>query len=334
MAQEKTDENNSASLTLPKTKLLDQIRIVMRVHHYSKRTEEAYVNWIKDFIYFHNRKHPSFLGANDIGSYISYLATQRNVSGSTQNQALCAIIFLYKHVLKKDINDIDIIWSKKPKRLPVVFTRDEVKEVLNNLEGIPWLVSSMLYGSGLRLLECLRIRVLDIDFKSNQIIIRDGKGSKDRISILPVSIKDILKAKLEDIKKLHLRDLKKGYGGVFLPYALGKKYPNASKEFKWQYIFPADNLSVDPVSKKIQRHHLNESCIQKSVKEAIRKAGINKIAGCHTFRHSFATHLLESGVDIRSIQELLGHRSLDTTMIYTHVINKGPFGIKSPADTL
>jgi integron integrase len=334
MDQAKSSKNTDASLTLPKIKLLEQVRAAIRVRHYSRRTEDAYLNWIKDYIYFHQKKHPSGLGATEISRYISYLAIERNVSGSTQNQALCAIIFLYKHVLKEKINDIELVWSKKPKRLPVVFTREEVKNILKNLDGIPWIVSNILYGSGLRLLECLRMRVIDIDFKVNQRIIRNGKGGKDRVSILPDSMKDILKAKLEDIKKLHIQDIKRGFGGVYLPYALGRKYPNASKELKWQYLFPADKLSIDPVSKKIQRHHLDESLIQKSVKRAIQSAGINKVAGCHTFRHSFATHLLESGTDIRTIQELLGHRSLETTMIYTHIMNKGPYGVKSPVDTL
>ena len=317
-----------------KPKLLDEIRTAIRVRHYSKRTEEAYINWIKDYIFFHNKKHPELMGAEDISRYINYLAVKRNVAGSTQNQALCAIVFLYKHVLKKDITGLDLIWTKKPKKLPVVFNKEEVKKVLDNLNGTVWIVSNILYGAGLRLLECLRMRVQDIDFTSNQIIVRNGKGGKDRITILPVSVKEILKAKLEDVKKLHLKDIRKGYGEVFLPYALKRKYPNANKEFKWQYVFPAESLSVDPVNGKLRRHHLDESVVQKAVKEAIKKAGINKSAGCHTFRHSFATHLLENGTDIRTIQELLGHNSLDTTMIYTHVINKGPFGVTSPADIL
>ena len=317
-----------------KPKLLDLVKIEMRTKHYSKRTEEVYVNWIKEFVRFHHMKHPNTMGENEISKYLNYLAVSRKVSSSTQNQALCSIIFLYKHVLKINVGEFDIVWAKKPKKLPVVLTKEEVKQILVNLKGTTWIVGNILYGSGLRLLECLRIRVQDIDFTNNQIIIRNGKGGKDRVSMLPFLVKDALKAKLEDVKKLHLKDLSKGYGDVYLPYALGRKYPNASKELKWQYIFPSDKLSLDPVSGVLRRHHLNESIIQKAVKEAIKKAGINKTAGCHTLRHSFATHLLENGTDIRTIQELLGHSSIDTTMIYTHVINQGPFGIKSPADNL
>ncbi len=315
-------------------KLLDKVHTELRTRHYSYRTEEAYINWIKSFVKFHNLKHPNKMGANEISNYINYLAVKRNVASSTQNQALCAVIFLYKHVLKIDISEFDIIWAKKPKKLPVVFTKEEVKQTINNLNGTAWLVGNILYGSGLRLIECLRLRVQDIDFVSNQIIIRNGKGGKDRVSMLPFLVKDALKAKLEDVKKLHLKDLKKGYGKVYLPYALERKYPNASNEFKWQYVFPSGKLSIDPSDGIMRRHHLEESVIQKAVKEAIKKAGINKTAGCHSLRHSFATHLLESGTDIRSIQELLGHSSIDTTMIYTHVLNQGPFGIKSPADIL
>ncbi len=279
-------------------------------------------------------KHPNKMGATEISQYINYLAVTRNVSSSTQNQALCAVIFLYKHVLKIEINEFDIVWAKKPKKLPVVLTKEEVKQTLKNLKGTAWIVGNILYGSGLRLMECLRLRVQDIDFENNQIIVRNGKGGKDRVTMLPFLVKDALKAKLEDIKKLHIKDLKNGYGKVYLPYALERKYPNANTEFKWQYLFPAGNLSIDPMDGVMRRHHLNESIIQKAVKEAIKKAGINKSAGCHTLRHSFATHLLENGTDIRTIQELLGHSSIDTTMIYTHVIKQGPFGIKSPADIL
>ena len=327
-------DNNSASMSSKKIKLLDQVRIAIRVHHYSKRTEEAYIKWIREYIYFHNKKHPILLGADEISRYINHLAVKRNVAGSTQNQALCAVIFLYKNVLKKELGKIDIIWAKKPKRLPVVLTQGEVKSVFKSLNGTAWLVGNILYGAGLRLLECLRIRVQDIDFINNQIIVRNGKGGKDRVTMLPFLVKDILRAKLEDVKKMHLKNIKEGYGEVYLPYALEKKYPNANKEFKWQYVFPSDNLSRDPKGGKLQRHHISESIVQKAVREAIKKADINKSAGCHTLRHSFATHLLESGVDIRTIQELLGHNSVETTMIYTHVINKGPFGVKSPADRL
>ena len=319
---------------MAEAKILDKVFIELRTRHYSKRTEEAYLNWVKAFISFHRMKHPNKMGATEISQYINYLAVTRNVSSSTQNQALCAVIFLYKHVLKIEINEFDIVWAKKPKKLPVVLTKEEVKQTLKNLKGTAWIVGNILYGSGLRLMECLRLRVQDIDFENNQIIVRNGKGGKDRVTMLPFLVKDALKAKLEDIKKLHIKDLKNGYGKVYLPYALERKYPNANTEFKWQYLFPAGNLSIDPMDGVMRRHHLNESIIQKTVKEAIKKAGINKSAGCHTLRHSFATHLLENGTDIRTIQELLGHSSIDTTMIYTHVIKQGPFGIKSPADIL
>ena len=320
---------------MQRTKLLDQVRDELRVRHYSLRTEESYISWIRRFILFHNKQHPVEMGEKEIKEYLTNLAVEGKVASSTQNQALCAIIFLYKEVLKSKIGNLeDTIWAKKPKKLPVVYTRDEVKAVLKNLKGTEWIVCNILYGAGLRLIECLRLRTQDIDFKYNQIIIRSGKGDKDRVTILPVIVKEILKARLNDVKKQHLKDLEKGYGNVYMPYALEKKYPNASKEFGWQYLFPSENLSTDPISGIIRRHHLDESPIQKAVKLANKKAGIIKNAGCHTLRHSFATHLLEAGTDIRTIQELLGHESLNTTMIYTHVINKGAFGVRSPVDTL
>lgn len=320
---------------IEKPKLLEQVINCIRVKHYSKRTEEAYIGWIKRFILFHNKRHPLDMGEKEINQFLTYLAVKETVAASTQNLALCAIIFLYKEVLKKEVGILkEITWAKKPKKLPVVFTREEVKKVVNNLKGIEWLVGNLLYGGGLRLLECLRLRVQDIDFSYNQIIIRNGKGGKDRITMLPSIVKETLKAKIGDVEKLHLEDLKKGNGYVYLPYALEKKYPNANREIGWQYIFPADELSIDPRSGIRRRHHIHESAIQKAVKGAIRKAGIVKTGGCHTLRHSFATHLLEAGTDIRTIQELLGHSSVDTTMIYTHVINKGGFGVKSPADML
>ena len=256
------------------------------------------------------------MGEKEINQFLTDLAVKKNVAASTQNQALCSIIFLYKEVVKKKINELEIGWSKKPKKLPVVFTKEEVKRVLNNLKGLEWLIGNLLYGAGLRLMECLSLRVQDIEFTQNQIIVRNGKGEKDRVTMLPAIVKDTLKAKLEDVRKLHLKDLSKGHGSVYLPYALERKYPNASREWGWQYIFPSDKLSNDPRSGILRRHHIDESVVQKAVREAIRKGGINKTGGCHTLRHSFATHLLESGTDIRTIQELLGHSSLETTMIY------------------
>lgn len=318
-----------------KPKLLDQVRSATRTRHYSIRTEEAYTAWIKRFILFHNKRHPNEMGESEINQFLSYLAEKKNVSASTQNQALCAIIFLYKHVLKKDIGDLgDLTWAKKSKRLPVVLTREEVKAIMDNLSGTHWLMATMLYGAGLRLMECLRLRVKDIDFALNQIIVRDTKGSKDRVTMLPQITKKPLKKHLEKGKKIHEKDLENGCGTVYLPYALERKYPNASREWKWQYVFPATKISVDPRTGIKRRHHIYETVLQKAVKTAIRKAGIAKQVSCHTFRHSFATHLLEDGHDIRTIQELLGHKNLKTTMIYTHVLNQGGKGVRSPADRI
>ncbi|MEJ2617187.1 MAG: integron integrase, partial [Ignavibacteriaceae bacterium] len=298
----------------------------MRVHHYSKRTEEAYIKWIKSYIFFHNKKHPETLGAKEINQYINYLAVNDNVSPSTQNLALCAIVFLYKKVLKKEIKELNITWAKKPKKLPVVFTKNEVKEILNHLTGMNWLMANLLYGSGLRLMECIRLRVKDIEFEYNQVIVRDGKGRKDRVTVLPEIVKEKLEEHIKKVEKLHTKDLKNGYGSVYLPYALNKKYPNAGKETGWQYIFPSAQISIDNRTGKKRRHHVDENNLQRVVKVAIRKAGIKKNGSCHTFRHSFATHLLEGGCDIRTVQELLGHENLNTTMIYTHVMKKGGFG--------
>lgn len=316
-----------------KPKLLDRVRLAIRAKHYSIRTEEAYVNWIKRFILFHNKRHPGEMGEDEIGQYITFLAKERKLSSSTQNQALCAIIFLYKYVLKKKLeNTISIYWSKRPKKLPVVFTKEEAIEVLNNLNGKHWLVTMLLYGSGLRLSESLSLRIKDIDFGYSQITIRNSKGEKDRITILPRKIVEPLKNHISKVKEIHKKDLKNGYGSVYLPYALERKYPNAKYKWGWQYVFPATKISTDPRSGARRRHHLYRTVIQKAVKQAIRDSGITKHASCHTFRHSFATHLLESGYDIRTIQELLGHKNVETTMIYTHVINQGGKGVRSPAD--
>lgn len=315
-------------------RLLDRVRSALRVRHYSLRTEEAYIYWIKRYIFFHHKRHPLEMGEKEIGSFLNHLAEKENVAASTQNQALCALIFLYKHILQKEIGNLEFLWANKPKRLPVVFAREEVSIILNQLSGIYWLMGMLLYGSGLRLLECLRLRVKDIDFKYNQIVVRDGKGEKDRVTMLPGKVKAPLQAHLQKVKKVHEEDLEKGFGAVYLPYALERKYPNANREWKWQYIFPASQLSVDPRSGVKRRHHLHESVLQRAVKEAIRKAGITKQSGCHTFRHSFATHLLEDGYDIRTVQELLGHEDIKTTMVYTHVLNQGGKGVKSPADKI
>ena len=316
-----------------KPKLLDQVRQIIRVKHYSLRTEESYISWIKRFIFFHNKKHPIEMGEKEIGEFITYLAKIKKVSASTQNQALCAIVFLYKNVLKKELeNTISIYWSKRPKKLPVVFKKSEAIEVLNNLKSTHWLVGMLLYGSGLRLSESLELRVKDIDFGYNQIIVRDSKGEKDRTTMLPQKIVKPLKEHLDKVKIIQEKDLKDGFGTVYLPYAIERKYPNAKYEWGWQYVFPATRISTDPRSGIRRRHHLYDTVIQKAVKQAIRSTGITKHASCHTFRHSFATHLLESGYDIRTIQELLGHKNVETTMIYTHVINQGGKGVRSPAD--
>ncbi len=315
-------------------KIQDEVRNCIRKKHYSIRTEEAYLGWITRYINFNGKRNPKEMGETEINKFLEHLAVYGNVAASTQNLALCSIVFLYKEVLKKKINELEIGWSKKPKKLPVVFTKEEVKKILDNLKGTEWLICSLLYGSGLRLMECLRLRVQDIEFSQNQIIVRTGKGGKDRVTMLPGKVKEALRGKIEDVKKIHLKDLNEAHGNVYLPYALEKKYINANKEFKWQYIFPSDKLSKDPRSGIVRRHHIDESVVQKAIRAAIRKAGIEKAGGCHTLRHSFATHLLEGGTDIRTIQELLGHTSIETTMIYTHVVNKGPFGVKSPADDL
>ena len=313
--------------------LIEKVREVLRLQHKSYRTEQSYIYWIRKFLQFHNMRHPREMGAAEIREFLSHLAVQKNVAASTQKQALNAIMFMYIQVYERNIGDIGkFIRPKKPEKVPTVFSREEAKKVISHLEGRHWLIVNILYGSGLRLIECLRLRIKDIDFAYNQIVVRAGKGEKDRCTMLPQKLKEPLTFHLTNVKQLHKQFLKKGYGTVELPYALAKKYPNAEKEWKWQYVFPADRVSKDPRSGAVRRHHLHESSVQKAVKTAIRKAGIQKHASCHTFRHSFATHLLEAGYDIRTVQELLGHKNLETTMIYTHVLNKGGKGVKSPLD--
>jgi integron integrase len=315
-------------------KLLEQARDAIRIRHYSIRTEQSYLGWMKRFILFHNKRHPAEMGEQEVTAFLSHLAVNRHVSSSTQNQALAAILFLYKEVLKHPLDWMDNIQrAKKPTRLPLVFTREEVRAILIHLEGSKWIVGAF-YGAGLRLLECLRLRVKDIDFGYKQITVRDGKGAKDRITMLPASVEEPIQRHLTKVLALHELDLREGYGEVYLPYALARKYPNAGKEWAWQYVFPATKRSVDPRSNAVRRHHIPESVIQKSVKAAIRSSGIAKPGSCHTFRHSFATHLLENGYDIRTVQELLGHKDVSTTMIYTHVLNKGGKGVRSPVDQL
>ncbi|RJP73026.1 MAG: integron integrase [Ignavibacteriales bacterium] len=313
-------------------KLLDLVRNTLRSNHYSIKTEESYIAWIKRFILFNNKNHPDNLGSEAIRNYLNFLAIEKHVSSSTLNQALQGILYLYKNVLNKDIGWIDgIKHITRIKHLPVVFSKKEVNKIFENLEGIPKLVISLLYGSGLRLSEALSLRIKDIDFDYKQIIVRDGKGEKDRHTILPITLLNEFKKHLNDVYLQHKKDLKNGKGETILPYALVRKYPNAGKEFGWQYAFPADKFIKDKESGLVFRWHIHESTIQRAVKDAIKKAGITKQGSPHTFRHSFATHLLENGYDIRTIQELLGHQSVKTTMIYTHVLNKG-IGVKSPLD--
>ena len=316
-------------------KLLDQVREAIRMRHYSVRTEEAYVGWIKRFILFHGKRHPLEMGEDEITRFLSALAVHGHVSASTQNQALCALVFLYRHVLGQSLGWLDdIVRAKRPQRLPVVLTRPEVKALLGALEGVHWIMASLLYGAGLRLLECLRLRVKDIDFASHQILLREGKGNKDRRTMLPAAVQELLTAHLEHVRQRHQHDLAQGFGRVFVPNALQRKYPHANSEWGWQWVFPSSQISLDPRSGERRRHHLHESVLQRAVKEAARNIGLTKPASCHTLRHSFATHLLEDGYDIRTIQELLGHQDVKTTMIYTHVLNRGGQGVYSPMDRL
>jgi integron integrase len=316
-------------------KLLDRMHLALRSRHYSRRTEQTYCHWVKKYIYFHNVRHPDEMGEVEINRFLTHLAVKERVSASTQNQALCALLFLYRRVLDREVGDLgDVIRARKPVRLPVVMTRDEVKSVLDNLSGDKWMIASMMYGGGLRLMECLRLRVQDIDFQKNYITVRDGKGNKDRITMLPISIKDRLIEHLKQVKKTHENDIKQDYGRVVLPDALARKYRHANREWRWQWVFPQEKLWRNEITGERGRHHLHESIVQRAVKDAVSNAGLNKRATSHTFRHSFATHLLEDGYDIRTVQELLGHKDVKTTMIYTHVLNQGPKGVRSPADML
>ena len=316
-------------------KLMDRLRLALRSRHYSRRTEQSYCHWVKRYIYFHNVRHPDEMGEPEINAFLTDLAVTKKVSASTQNQALSALLFLYRHVLGREVGDLgDVIRARKPTRVPVVMTREEVKSVLQNLDGDKWLMASLMYGAGLRLMECLRLRVQDIDFSRNEILVRDGKGAKDRITMLPDSLKKPLQEHLKKVKAIHQRDLVQGWGRVYLPYALERKYPNAPTDWRWQWIFPQENRWNNTKTGEQGRHHVHESLLQKAVGNAVRKACLGKRATCHTFRHSFATHLLEGGYDIRTVQELLGHKDVKTMMIYTHVLNRGGKGVKSPVDDL
>jgi integron integrase len=319
----------------PKPRLLDRVREAIRARHYSRRTEKAYVGWIKRYIFFHGKRHPAEMGGPEVTRFLTTLAVEGRVAASTQNQALNALLFLYRVVLEQDLPWLDdVIRARRPIHLPVVLARGEVRRVLERLDGPPHLIVLLLYGAGLRLLEGAQLRVKDVDFATNQILIRNGKGAKDRVAMLPAAAKPGLLRQLDVVRRQHREDLERDAGWVALPDALARKYPNAGRELGWQWIFPATRHYVDRVAGQRRRHHLHESVIQRAVKKALRQAEITKLASCHTFRHSFATHLLEDGHDIRTVQELLGHRDVSTTMIYTHVLNRGPAAVRSPADRL
>ena len=329
-------------------KLLDQYRDALRIKHYSPRTEDTYTIWVKNYIIFHGKRHPKEMGIPEIGQYLTHLATKQQVAASTQNQAFSAIIFLYRHILHIELDELQLaaLRPQRSKSIPTVLSKDEVKRLIANLTGTNKLIAQVMYGGGLRVMECMRLRVKDIDFDNHQIIVRDGKGENDRFTILPDSLIQPIQLHLRYVKSLHEKDLADGYGSVYLPYALERKYKNANKDWIWQYLFPAPELSKDPHSPSpnsalefgegrggVRRHHIHESIVQKSIKESARRADINKHVTPHTLRHSFATHLLQNNYDIRTIQELLGHKDVKTTMIYTHVLQRGGLAVKSPLDS-
>jgi integron integrase len=317
----------------PEPRLLDRVRAAIRLRHYSRRTEKAYVGWVRRYVLFHGKRHPAGMGQGEVSRFLSHLAVAGKVSASTQNQALSALLFLYSEVLGHDIGWLDdIVRAKRPARFPVVLTREEVRAVIARLDGVERLMASLLYGAGLRLLECCRLRVKDVDFERGEVAVRDGKGARDRVTMLPARLQAPLAAHLARVRAQHEQDLRRGLGSVELPLALARKNPRAPFEWGWQWVFPATRFYREPGSGTRRRHHLHESVLQRAVRQAVRRAGIAKPASCHTLRHSFATHLLEGGYDIRTIQELLGHRDVATTMIYTHVLNRGGRGVRSPLD--
>jgi integron integrase len=315
-------------------KLLEQYSEFLRNRHYSLRTEKTYIGWVRQYILFHNKRHPRDMGVAEINAFITHLVNRKTVSASTQNQAISAILYLYRNVLQIELDDKALVPIRptRPKRVPTVLSREEAKKVIAHMDGIYKVMTQITYGSGLRLMEVMRLRVKDLDFANRQIIVRDGKGENDRVTMFPDVLLEPLRLHLQQVRAQHELDLSHGYGTVYLPYALERKYPTANREFAWQYVFPAPDLSIDPVSGLRQRHHWNESALQKAVKRAARLAKIDKPVSPHTFRHSFATHLLENGYDIRTVQELLGHKDVKTTMIYTHVLNRGGLAVKSPLD--
>jgi integron integrase len=326
-------QSDPVSVPPGEPKLLDQLSGRLRVKHYSIRTEQAYVDWVRRFVLFHNKRHPRDLGPTEVEAFLTNLAVQKRVAASTQNQAKSAILFLYKEVINKELPWLNgVVAARVSQRLPVVLTVEEVNAALGRLRGTSALVARLLYGSGLRILECLRLRVKDVDFARREILVRDGKGAKDRVTMLPETLIEPLQRHLERVRELHGEDIAAGYGTVYLPYALDRKYPNAGRQWMWQYVFPSTRLSRDPRSDVVRRHHADEKPIQRALQSALRAAGIHKPATPHTLRHSFATHLLQSGYDIRTVQELLGHADVSTTMIYTHVLNRGGRGVRSPLD--
>jgi integron integrase len=315
-------------------KLLDQYRDVLRVKHYSPRTEDTYLQWVKNYILFHNKRHPRDMGIPEISQFLVYLASNREVSVSTQNQAFSAILFLYRHVLHIELDELELAQFRpqRVKSVPTVLSKDEIKRLFSSLTGTYKLIAQVMYGGGLRVMETMRLRVKDIDFENHQIIVRDGKGENDRFTILPDSLIQPLQLHLQHVKIIHQKDLADGFGAVYLPFALDRKYSNANREWIWQYLFPASELSKDKRTGIIRRHHLHETIVQRAIKESARRAKIDKHVTPHALRHSFATHLLQNGYDIRTIQELLGHKDVKTTMIYTHVLQLGPLAVKSPLD--
>lgn len=317
----------------PNRKLLDQVSDVARFRHLSLRTEQAYRNWIKRYIFFHGKRHPRELNGEAVREFLTHLAVKNRVSASTQNQAFNALLFLYRQVLQMEFEVDGVERARHARSLPVVFTKAEATAIISQMRGARRLIVGLLYGSGLRIMEAVRLRVKDIDFAREEIVVRDGKGEKNRVTMLPKALKHHLKLQVDAVQKLHKVDLERGHGDVHLPHALERKYRNASKEFIWQYVFPAEKLSVDPRTGRTGRHHVSEQNIQRAVKDALRRAGVRKKGSCHSFRHSFATHLLGDGYDIRTVQELLGHKDVRTTMIYTHVLNKGGRGVRSPLDS-
>lgn len=313
-------------------KLLDQMRDALRLKHYAYRTEETYLHWARRFIFFHNKRHPADMGEADIRAFLVHLASQQHLAASTQNQALSAILFLYRQVLHRELEPILISSAKRPERLPTVLTHDEAVRLIAHLSGPYKLLAQLLYGSGLRLTECIQLRVQDIDFDYRAVIIRDGKGQKDRVTPLPQSAIPDLQRQIERVRLLHADDLNTGGGEVYLPVTVSNKSPNAARELNWQYLFPASKRALDPRGGRERRHHLDPSALQRAVKDAAKQAGIQKRVSCHTLRHSFATHLLQNGYDIRTVQDLLGHKDVRTTMIYTHVLNRGGLAVRSPLD--